>query len=140
MADWAPRSAYESVGGYVWLPRLLDKVRQMLADTSGEYFALEASPLDQAALRLWRVKGRQIREWVGEGLSDEAIAQRIAETGGANPKLVSQAFLLMWAPFLLVLEADEGRLTGPAGALKGGVPLLLGLRKMMVALGLTKAA
>ncbi|MNS57756.1 hypothetical protein D3C72_906540 [compost metagenome] len=140
MADWTPRSPYESVGGYVWLPRLLDKVRQAQSGEPGEYFVLEASPLDQVALRLWGVRGRQIREWVQEGLSDEAIAQRVAETGGSNPKLVSQAFLLMWAPFILVLEADEGRLTGPAGAMKGGVPLLLGLRKMMVALGLTKAA
>lgn len=139
---WAPRSGYDQVGGYVWLPRLLDKVRRVHSGAPGEYFALETSPIDQSALGMWRVTGDQIREWVNEGLSDEAIADRLAEATGtdeAGRRAFTRNFLLLWGPALLVFDADEGRTKGPAGALlRGLVPVFLGVRKLLVALGVTK--
>lgn len=141
---WAPRSGYEQVGGYVWLPRLLDKVRQVVSGAPGEYYALETSPIDQAALGMWHVTGDQIRAWVIEGLSDEAIADRIASATGADEagrRAFTRNFLLMWGPALLVFDADEGRLKGPAGAvLRAVVPVFLGVRHLLVALGVTKSA
>jgi hypothetical protein len=139
VSDFAPRSGFEKVGGYVWLPRMLDKVRQVLAGSAGEYYALESSPIDQTALRGLRVTGDQVRGWVGEGLSDEAIAQRIREAGGVAPEAFNRMFLLTWAAPMMVFEADEGRLQGPGGAiLKGITPFFLGVRRLLVAVGVTK--
>lgn len=137
-AEWVPRSGFDRVGGYVWLPRLLDKVRRAREHPEGDYFALEQSPLDQAALSLWRVSGDRMRAWVDEGLSDEAIAGRLAER--VNPAACSRTFLLMWAPAMVVLDADDGRLHGPASALRAFVPVFLGIRQVLVALGITRQA
>jgi hypothetical protein len=123
---------------------MLDKVRQVVSGAPGEYYALETSPLDQMALAMWQVRGKQIRAWVLEGLSDEAIADQIAAATGADEagrQAFTRKFLLMWSPTLLVLDADEGRLKGPAGAvLRGVVPMLLGVRQLLVAVGVTKSA
>ena len=138
--DWTPRSGYERLGGYVWLGRVLDKVRQEAAGAPGDYYALDKSPLDQAALQLWRVSARRMRTWVDEGLSDEAIADRLAEAG-TGPEAFNRAFLLMWGPVMLVLDADEGRVRGPAAAvLRPLVSVFLGIRQVLVALGVTRAA
>ena len=57
MENWHPRSGFARVGGYVWLPRMLDKVRHVLETGNPNYYMLEASPVDQAALAGLRITG-----------------------------------------------------------------------------------
>jgi hypothetical protein len=138
MSDWVPVSGFNKAGGYT---RLVDKVRHMLAGDAGEYYALEASPIDQAALRGWRVTADQMRGWVQAGLSDDVIAQRVRETGGVDPETFNRLWVLAWGGPMLVFEADEGRMAGPAaGLLKGIAPVFLGVRRLLVTVGVTKEA
>lgn len=141
MSDWTPVSGFNKAGGYMWLPRLLDKVRHVIAGDAGEYYALEASPIDQAALRGWRVSAEQVRGWVQGGLPDEAIGQQIRQIGGVDPEVFNRLWVLAWGVPMLTFEADEGRMTGPAaGLLKGLTPVFLGVRRVLVTVGMTKEA
>jgi hypothetical protein len=56
-----PRSARVRLGGYVILPRMLDKCRAVIAGTQGEY--KYACPLDQRFLQFAGIDS-EILEWI----------------------------------------------------------------------------
>lgn len=85
----APRSPRVRLGGYVILPRVLDKGRALLAGTNGEYNF--ACPLDQQflgfagidpeALKQQLAAGKgdgEILEWVSQNAKPARIASEIA--------------------------------------------------------------
>lgn len=132
-ATWLPRSPYAEVGGYVWLPRLLDKARR--ESTLGAFRAFDKSPIDQAALRGWRLDAATFRAWVAEGGSDEAFADRLAAHAGhdeASRRAWSRKFLRDWALAFAVIEADDGRLPGLRGAVLGALMPAMSLLRRTV--------
>lgn len=133
-----PPSGFAQAGGYLWLPRMLDKVRRLSHGPLQDYYALEDSPVDLGALMLLGVGPETIRGWVAEGLDDEAIASRLADARGhkdAEKRSFNRRFKLMWYPVLLVLEADEGRIRGlQALALRSLLPVLSLARRVIVAM------
>jgi hypothetical protein len=66
-----PRSARARLGGYVILPRMLDKCRADLAGKSGEYHY--ACPLDQRFLQYAGVNPDALKKEVAKGLSDTEV-------------------------------------------------------------------
>lgn len=132
---WSPRSGLETAGGYVWLPRLLDKARRENAQALGDYKSFEKSPIDLAALKAWKVSPSQFRAWVAEGLDEGAIADRLAAHLGHDEggrKRWSDGFKLQWYPVIMILEADEGRVSEPmASVLKACLPPVLLARRVM---------
>lgn len=109
-----PCSPFETAGGLVWLPRMLDKARRSRAEGLGEYLLFEDSPLDAMALREWHTTGRDLMKWVDEGLDDGAIAARVGLAMGAperaDREAWSRSFLRRRGWFCRAIDADEGRL------------------------------
>lgn len=66
-----PRSPRVRLGGYVLLPRMLDKCRAELAGTSGEYHY--NCPLDQRFFRFTGIDAEQLKAEVARGLGDAEI-------------------------------------------------------------------
>jgi hypothetical protein len=66
-----PRSPRVMLGGYVILPRLLDKGRALLAGANGEYNY--ACPLDQEFLDFVGIDPEALRAQLATGLGDGAI-------------------------------------------------------------------
>ena len=72
-----PRSPRQRLGGYVLLPRMLDKGRAEIAGTSGEYHY--NCPLDQRILNFLGLDPGALREQLATGKGDGEILQWISE-------------------------------------------------------------
>ncbi|MEO0016976.1 MAG: hypothetical protein RLZZ522_259 [Verrucomicrobiota bacterium] len=70
-----PRSARVRLGGYVILPRILDKCRAVLAGTNGDYHY--ACPLDQRFFAFTGIDPELLKEQVAAGLGDGALLEWI---------------------------------------------------------------
>ena len=66
-----PRSPRVRLGGYVILPRMLDKCRALLAGKNGEYHY--ACPIDQRFLVFTGIDPEALKAEVAKGLGDGAI-------------------------------------------------------------------
>lgn len=109
---WMPRSGFEQVGGFVWLPRLLDKARRARTGDLGEYVSLNRGGMDGIWLRRLKVSPDSIRAWVAEGLDDGAIAERLGEACGmdrAAREQFSRRFVGMLGAVFAMIDAEEGR-------------------------------
>ncbi|MBV9390331.1 MAG: DUF5069 domain-containing protein [Verrucomicrobia bacterium] len=72
-----PRSPRVKLGGYVILPRMLDKGRAELNGTVGEYHF--ACPLDQRFLDFAVLQAEDIRQLLKEGKSDTEVLAWVRE-------------------------------------------------------------
>jgi hypothetical protein len=72
-----PRSPRLKLGGYVVLPRMLDKGRAELNGTAGEYHF--ACPLDQRFLNFTGLKAEEINNLLQVGKSDTEVLAWIRE-------------------------------------------------------------
>jgi hypothetical protein len=70
-----PRSARVRLGGYVILPRILDKCRAVLAGTNGEYNY--ACPLDQRFFAFAGIDPELLKAEVAKGLGDGVLLEWI---------------------------------------------------------------
>ncbi len=66
-----PRSPRVRLGGYVILPRILDKCRATLADKNGDYHY--ACPLDQRFFTFTGIDPETLKANVAKGLGDGAL-------------------------------------------------------------------
>src|SRR5258708_28401897 len=66
-----PRSPKLSLGGYVILPRMLDKGRAQIAGKNGEYHF--ACPMDQRFLNFTGIEAADVLEQLKQGKSDTEI-------------------------------------------------------------------
>ena len=71
-----PRSPRSRLGGYVLLPRMLDKCRATLLGKSGEY--KYACPLDQHVLNFLGIDAEALKEEVATGKGDGEILEWLA--------------------------------------------------------------
>jgi hypothetical protein len=83
-----PRSPYDELAGLPWLPRMIDKVRAMLAGTLGEYVPFPC-PADQRFLTAIGVGAEDLKERIASGADDGAIAEWVTAhtTPGSDERL-----------------------------------------------------
>jgi hypothetical protein len=72
-----PRSPFDELNGFPWLPRMLDKARAHFAGTRGEYAAYPC-PGDKNFLGFFGLDAGALGALVRDGESDEAIAAWVA--------------------------------------------------------------
>lgn len=89
-----PRSPRVRLGGYVLLPRMLDKCRAELADTSGEYHY--NCPLDQRFIQFTGIDADVLKAEVAKGLGDGEILNWITEHA---PKKRDEWEIAQWSAF-----------------------------------------
>lgn len=75
----APRSARVRLGGYVILPRMLDKGRATIAGTNGDYHY--DCPMDQRFLSFVGVDAAALKEQLATGAGDGEILNWIIANG-----------------------------------------------------------
>src|SRR5476651_804452 len=78
-----PRSPRVKLGGFVILPRALDKGRAKAAGKAGEYHY--ACPLDKAFFDFVKIDGEALFEQIQAGKGDWAILEWIHQNGGHKP-------------------------------------------------------
>ena len=88
----APRSPRVRMGGYVILPRMLDKCRATLAGKNGEF--TYACPLDQRFLTFVGVDPEALKKQVAAGKSDGEILEWIEANSTRKP---SAGEILAWS-------------------------------------------
>lgn len=79
-----PRSPRVRLGGYVILPRMLDKGRATLAGKNGEYHY--ACPLDQRFLNFTGIDPEKLKEQLALGKGDTEILEWITANSTTQPK------------------------------------------------------
>ncbi len=84
-----PRSARVRLGGYVILPRILDKGRAALAGTNGEYNF--GCPLDQRFLTFAGVDAEALKAELASGKSDTEILEWVGKNAANRPSEVEIA-------------------------------------------------
>jgi len=89
-----PRSPRVRLGGYVILPRMLDKCRATLAGKSGEYHY--ACPLDQRFLEFAGVDPEALKKEVATGKGDGELLEWISQN--AKHKR-TEPEILAWSDF-----------------------------------------
>src|ERR1700743_2666157 len=82
-----PRSPFDELAGYSWLPRLIDKARAQCAGTRGEYSAYPC-PGDRGFLGFFKLDAKALGQQIESGADDGAIASYVC----ANAKGDQAAF------------------------------------------------
>lgn len=85
----SPRSPFDTLHGYKWLPRLIDKVRAMQAGTLGEYVPFPC-PADQRFLSAVGIPSEALADQIATGADDAIIGHWVATqaTPGSVERLV----------------------------------------------------
>lgn len=68
-----PRSPFDSLAGYFWLPRMIDKARAYFAGTHGDYTPYPC-PADQRFLSFYGLDADKLGEVIKSGATDDEIA------------------------------------------------------------------
>ena len=107
LAQYPPRSPRVRLGGYVALPRILDKARAHLAGTTGEY--KWNNPLDQRFLTFCNISAEAFLEAVKSSRSDAAMLEWIASA----QKVPRQAWeIAAWSQWLESLPPGDAKRHG----------------------------
>jgi hypothetical protein len=123
LGTWMPRSGREAAAGCVWLPRMIDKARRVVAgEATGQdllwpYCFGVNDPADTQLLRFLRLTNEDVLDVVRREPDDAAAAAEIVRRSGRTPEECaawSARYLRRNAPFLAMIDADEGR--RPTGA------------------------
>ncbi|MNX79944.1 hypothetical protein D3C86_1115900 [compost metagenome] len=74
-----PRSPFDTLEGYAWLPRLIDKARAFYAGTHGDYTPYPC-PGDKKFLAYFGLDAQALGELIKNGASDAEIADHVKRT------------------------------------------------------------
>lgn len=88
-----PRSAFEQLLGFAWLPRLIDKVRAAQAGTLGEYAAYPC-PGDRNFLATFGVEAEALQQLIHSGAEDGAIAEWVQAQAKSGDEATKRRYLL----------------------------------------------
>lgn len=95
-----PRSPFDTLNGFPWLPRLIDKVRADLAGTIGEYVPYPC-PADQRFLNAVGVTADALKAQIASGADDPAIgAWVVANLAPGTPERLAEFHRYLMAPSL----------------------------------------
>jgi hypothetical protein len=86
-----PRSPYERLDGYVWLPRLIDKARAYVAGTLGEYRYIDC-PLNAHLLHFLAIEADRMASVIAERPTDEQVVQWIEAHAIPHPHSIRELF------------------------------------------------
>ena len=86
-----PRSPYDELEGFPWLPRLIDKVRSLDAGKIGEYTPYPCGG-DQGFLGTFGLDADALKAVISGGASDEEIGRWVVEHAGADAKAKQEAY------------------------------------------------
>lgn len=75
-----------SVGGYPWLPRMIDKARAAQAGTLGDYYRYPC-PIDAACLGLLGIDSDTFREIAEHAADDQGVVDGLASIGAEARRL-----------------------------------------------------
>lgn len=113
-----PRSPRVRLGGFVHLPRMLDKARAHVAGTLGEY--IWPCPLDKRLLAFAGISPEEVVAQVSKGLSD---TQFLAWFRAQLPKELTEVAIENWSRWLENLgPGDAQRHQGFADSIKELAP------------------
>ena len=90
LSNTAPRSARDTLAGYVIAARTLDKCRAVLAGSEDEYHF--DCPLDNFFFGFAEIKGDDFKDFVATGATDEAVAEWIQ----SNAKQRERSEIIEW--------------------------------------------
>ena len=114
--SWIPCSGHDSVGGLVWLPRLLEKARHCEASPDGRlvdgYCFGNSDFIDKDLIAFLRTDDETITSLVRAHPADADVAAILIERSGRTPAecvAFSASFRRKFFDFIL-LDADKGRL------------------------------
>lgn len=82
LSQHPPRSVRTRLGGYVILPRMLDKCRAEIKGTQGPYHY--ACPIDQRFLQFAGVDADALKAEVAKGLGDSALLEWIQKNAKSS--------------------------------------------------------
>lgn len=83
-----PRPMDASVGGYPWVPRMIDKARAASAGTLGAYYRFPC-PIDAVCLARLGITAADFLDIATVDRSDEEIVERLHRIGAAPPALAA---------------------------------------------------
>ncbi len=89
-----PRSPRVRLGGYVLLPRMLDKCRALIAGKNGEYNY--ACPMDQHFLEFTGINAEALKKQVATGKSDSEVLGWIQKNAKKKP---TDAQIAAWSAY-----------------------------------------
>ena len=92
LTSHSPRSPRTRLGGYVILPRILDKGRALIADTNGEYNY--ACPLDQNFFEFSQISPDDLKAQLATGQSDTEILNWVREQVAGR---ISESDIARWS-------------------------------------------
>ena len=87
----APRSPYARLGGYVWLPRLIDKARAFAAGTLGAYRYVDC-PMNGRLLHFLGLGSDRVAAVVAERPTDEQVMQWLEAHAIPHPPAIRELF------------------------------------------------
>jgi hypothetical protein len=90
LSQVAPRSARETLAGYVIAARTLDKCRAVLAGTEDEYHF--DCPLDQFFFGFAEIEGDDFKAFVATGATDDEVAEWIKK----NARQREREAIVLW--------------------------------------------
>ena len=90
LSKTAPRSARDTLGGYVIAARTLDKCRAVLAGTEDEYHF--DCPLDNFFFGFAEITGDDFKDFVATGATDDEVAEWIT----TNAKQRERSEIVEW--------------------------------------------
>ncbi|AKC82626.1 hypothetical protein IMCC26134_07325 [Verrucomicrobia bacterium IMCC26134] len=97
-----PRSPRVKLGGFVHLPRMLDKARAVVSGNLGEF--IFPCPLDQRLFAFTGLKAEEILEEVKKGCSDTEMLSWVL----ANSNPIRQTWeITTWSDYLSALSAGD---------------------------------
>lgn len=86
-----PRSPYARLGGYVWLPRLIDKARAYVAGTLGEYHYVDC-PMNAILLHFLMLESDRLAAVIAERPTDDQVLQWIEAHAIPHPHAIRELF------------------------------------------------
>lgn len=116
--NWMPRPWNAELMGCVWLPRMLDKGRQVLEsrrqrrDLMNQYLFGDFDYADGKLLKFLRTNDARVLELLRELDDDEAVAKALVSESGRSAGEIQgwcTRFRTFNAPFIAMWNADEGR-------------------------------
>ena len=88
LAKEEPRSMTATLGGYIWLPRMIDKARAARAGTLGDYYRYPC-PIDITCLQRLGIASDTFADIVEATDSDDEVLTILKQQGVADPDKAS---------------------------------------------------
>ncbi|MDB5097455.1 MAG: hypothetical protein JWM80_1876 [Cyanobacteria bacterium RYN_339] len=85
-----PRSPFDELEGYAWLPRMIDKARAFYAGTHGEYSPYPCMG-DKGFLGAFQLDANAIGDLIKGGADDEAIAAYVRQHAHGDKEAFRQS-------------------------------------------------